>query len=111
MEEKMFFFIGGVQPKTVRLERRARLCPVCQHSAVYLKRVDHYLSLFFIPLFPVKKGAPFLACDNCLSVFDENGSRVRDVQQKSSRACPYCGRSLEDDFDFCPRCGKKVRPS
>lgn len=107
----MFFFIGGVQPKTVRLERQARLCPVCQHSAVYLKRVDHYFSLFFIPLFPVKKGTAFLSCDNCRSVFDEKGSRTSDAQQGSSRVCPNCGRSLEDDFDFCPRCGKKVRPS
>lgn len=70
---EMFFFIGGVQPKTVRIDKQARLCPACQHSAVYLKRVDHYLSLFFIPLFPVKKGIPFLSCDNCHSVFDETG--------------------------------------
>lgn len=108
---KMFFIIGGVQPKTVRLDKQARLCPVCSCDEVYLKRVDHYLSLFFIPLFPVKKGTPFLSCDNCRTVFDERGIAVGEVWKDRSRTCPYCGRTLEDDFDFCPRCGKKVTPS
>jgi ribosomal protein S27AE len=107
----MFFFIGGVQPKTVRLDKQARLCPACQHSAVYLKRVDQYLSLFFIPLFPVKKGAPFLSCDNCRLVFDETGLTVGEVHKRTSRTCPHCGRALESDFDYCPRCGKSVKPS
>lgn len=107
----MFFFIGGVQPKTVRLDKQPRLCPVCGHHEVYLKRTDHYLSLFFIPLFRVKKGAPFLSCDNCRSVFDEGGLAVHKGRNDRSLACPYCGRALEDDFDFCPRCGKKITPS
>ena len=80
----MFFFIGGVQPKTVRLDMQARLCPVCHHSTVYLKRVDHYLSLFFIPLFPVKKGIPFLSCDKCRTVFDERGVAMGDGRITSS---------------------------
>jgi hypothetical protein len=107
----MFFFIGGVQPKTVRLDKQARLCPVCGHQEVHLKRVDQYLSLFFIPLFPVKKGTPFLACDNCQSVFDEGGLTVHEGRTDRPLTCPYCGRTLEADFDFCPRCGKRVTPS
>jgi RNA polymerase subunit RPABC4/transcription elongation factor Spt4 len=110
IQVKMFFFIGGVQPKTVRLDKQARLCPVCGHNEVYLKRVDHYLSLFFIPLFPVKKGSPFLSCHNCRTVFDERGAAVKDGRRERSRTCPYCGRVLEDDFDFCPRCGKRMFP-
>jgi RNA polymerase subunit RPABC4/transcription elongation factor Spt4 len=107
----MFFFIGGVQPKTVRLDKQARLCPVCHRSEVYLKRVDHYLSLFFIPLFPVKKGTPFLACDKCHSVFDERGVAVGYGQKERPMTCSYCGRVLEEDFDYCPRCGKKITSS
>lgn len=107
----MFFFIGGVQPKTVRLDKQARLCPVCGHNEVHLKRVDHCLSLFFIPLFPVKKGTPFLSCDNCRSVFDESGTAVDKTHRAGARTCPYCGRPLADDFDFCPRCGKKITSS
>lgn len=22
--------------------------------------------------------------------------------------CPYCGRSLDEEFEFCPQCGKKI---
>lgn len=106
----MFFFIGGVQPKTVRVDRRARLCPHCGHHELYLKRIDHYFSLFFIPLFPVKKGVPFLSCDNCHSVFDEEGKVAGMLFPRGIRKCPYCGRSLEEDFEFCPRCGKRVFP-
>lgn len=94
----MFFVIGGVQPRTVRVDKQARICPACQHSAVYLKRVDHYLSLFFIPLFPVKKGAPFLSCDNCKSVFDDKRMAVGVEHGKKVRTCPHCGRALEDDL-------------
>jgi RNA polymerase subunit RPABC4/transcription elongation factor Spt4 len=105
----MFFFIGGVQPKTVNLEKQSRVCPVCSHTSLNLKRVDHYLSLFFIPLFPVKKGIPFQICDNCRSIFDEQGYKI-DIEKKEwGGRCPHCGRPVIQDFNYCPYCGKAVR--
>lgn len=104
----MFFFIGGIQPRTVRLAKQAMTCPVCGHTDVYLKRVDHYLSLFFIPLFPVKKGVPFWGCDNCDAVLDKRGAPIRVEQRRETARCPYCGRSLEEDFDYCPKCGRRI---
>jgi len=53
----MYFVIGGVQPRTVLLSRQPRTCPACGYPKLFLKRIDHYLSLFFIPLIPVKRGA------------------------------------------------------
>ncbi|MFQ6037255.1 MAG: zinc ribbon domain-containing protein, partial [Candidatus Aminicenantales bacterium] len=107
----VFFFIGGIQPRTVRLDRQPRSCPVCGRPEVFRERVDHYLSLFFIPLFPVKKGTPFLACAGCGTAFDERGG-VRGQEFRAREAsCPFCGRHLEEDFDFCPRCGRRVTPS
>ncbi len=103
----MFFFIGGIQPKTVIIDRQARACSVCGHQEVYLKRVDQYLSLFFIPLFPVKKGAPFLICENCNTVFNEKGIRM-DTKRAGEMRCPRCGRELASDFSFCPYCGKAI---
>lgn len=73
----MFFFIGGIQPKTVFVDRNPKPCSSCGQVKLYLKRIDHYLSLFFIPLFAVKRGMPFLICENCGSVFDEKGFKVR----------------------------------
>jgi hypothetical protein len=104
----MFFFIGGIQPKTVTLEKQARTCPSCGHVGVSLKRVDHYVSLFFIPLIPVKRGVPFLICDKCNSVLDEYGyGRAPEGWVKKAR-CPSCGREVEQDFAFCPYCGKAL---
>jgi RNA polymerase subunit RPABC4/transcription elongation factor Spt4 len=104
----MFFFIGGVQPRTVCLDKRARSCPVCSHTEVYLKRVDRYLSLFFIPIFPVKKGVPFFFCDNCKTVLGEKDTPISGEQRGRIAKCPYCGRSLEEDFNYCPRCGRRI---
>jgi RNA polymerase subunit RPABC4/transcription elongation factor Spt4 len=72
--------------------------------------VDHYFSLFFIPLFRVKKGVPFVACDHCHSLFDERGMAPQEPTAfgRAAWKCADCGRLLEEDFEYCPRCGKKV---
>ncbi|HZX11542.1 MAG TPA: zinc ribbon domain-containing protein [Acidobacteriota bacterium] len=103
----MFFFIGGIQPKTVKLDKNPRNCPECSHFDLYLKRTDSYLSLFFIPLFPVKKGAPFMKCENCGAVFTQERTRI-DSQVVSHQKCPHCGRSVGPDFVYCPYCGKPL---
>jgi hypothetical protein len=107
----MFFFIGGVQPKTVTLEETPRLCPACGLAQARLKRIDHYLSLFFIPLFPVKRGQPMLLCDRCGVMSDPDqamsGSRpARELPQPEK--CPNCGRAIDSTFNYCPHCGSRV---
>jgi len=61
----MFLFIGGIQPRKRFLEGDPRVCPECGRPAMLPCRVDHYLSLFFIPLFPVRKGEAALCCREC----------------------------------------------
>ena len=104
----MFFFIGGIQPKTVLVDKQARSCSRCGHFEVYLKRLDHYLSLFFIPLFPVKRGTPFLICENCKTVLDGQGYTMDAEQALDKKQCPHCGRHIDPDFTFCPYCGKAL---
>ncbi len=104
----MFFFIGGVQPKTVTLDDTPRLCPACGLYQARLKRVDHYLSLFFIPLFRVKKGEPFLECNSCGAISDESGQVFHGPEKMRGTVCPYCGKPLEPSFQYCPYCGRKV---
>lgn len=107
----MFFFIGGIQPKTKVIEKQYLTCPYCGYSEVYRKRVDHYLSLFFIPLFPVKRGEPFLSCENCKSILDQEGRQFDFSFREKSSVCHFCGKKLQHDFHYCPYCGKFVNDS
>jgi len=99
--------IGGVQPRKVRLEKQGWHCSTCSSSEVYLTRTDHYLSLFFIPLFPVKKGTPFLMCHDCGTIYDEHGEPYH-FEARGATTCPECGGVLDPAFSFCPYCGRRV---
>ncbi len=105
----MFFFIGGVQTKTKVLDDAARSCPNCGRVAVRYQRTDHYLSVFFIPLFPVKRGIPHHACRNCGAVFDEQGTGRDRIYGERGRACRRCGKlSFDAEFSHCPYCGNPL---
>lgn len=101
-------FIAGVQPRTRKLDTNPRLCPLCGSTEAYLKRVDHYLSIFFIPVVPVSRGKPAIICERCGGISDEmgHGIGVRPVGREPF--CRHCGRVLERKFAFCPYCGERV---
>lgn len=104
------FLIAGVSPKVKRLETAPRICPSCGLAQVYLQRVDHYLSLFFIPIIRVKKGDPVPVCNRCrASGYDRPGTEQVPASHESTRMCNQCGRSLEEKFAYCPYCGVKKR--
>jgi len=109
----VFFFIGGIQPKTKTLDETPRLCPACGLAQARLRRIDHYLSLFFIPLFPVKKGDPLLICDRCgYAAPPEEALRGSPLGQAPPTPvafrCPSCDKVLDSSFVYCPYCGRKV---
>ncbi|MBW1772931.1 MAG: zinc ribbon domain-containing protein [Deltaproteobacteria bacterium] len=101
----MCFFIAGIQPKRIVLEDHPRMCTKCGLYRARLKRVDHYLSLFFIPLFPVKRGTPFLECQACGILHNGFGKQDTDPITGPEGTCPSCGRPLESHYRFCPFCG------
>ncbi len=100
-------FIAGVSPKIKVLDQNPRRCPVCGLHQAYYKRMDHYLSLFFIPLFRVKKGEPFIMCDRCEHSVNEFGPDF-NRQQEGAQTCRSCGKDVASDFKFCPYCGKRI---
>ncbi|MGC8720501.1 MAG: zinc ribbon domain-containing protein [Thermodesulforhabdaceae bacterium] len=105
-----FFFIGGVQPKTVTLDETPRLCPYCGLAQAKLKRIDHYISLFFIPILRIKKGEPLLICDRCgFTAREDEAYKVQRPQpvEKPLR-CPSCNMILDPSFRYCPHCGTKI---
>ncbi len=104
----MFFFIGGIQPKTVSVDEQPRICPSCGLTRARLKRVDHYFSLFFIPIFRVKKGEEFLQCPQCGAVSGgQYGSTHGPARGQPSR-CSHCGYPVEPTFRYCPYCGRTL---
>ncbi len=104
----MFLFIGGIQPRTVTLDETPRLCPSCGLAQARLKRVDDYVSLFFIPIFPLRKGQPVLMCDRCGAVTSPDEPFVSRPGPSQGRECDRCGFPLESSFKYCPRCGSRV---
>lgn len=104
----MFFFIGGVQPKTVTVDPTPRLCPACGLAQAKLKRIDHYLSIFFIPIFPVKRGEPVLICERCNAVSSPEGDMGRPGRIIEPPRCTQCGAPLDASFRYCPSCGSRV---
>jgi endogenous inhibitor of DNA gyrase (YacG/DUF329 family) len=101
----MFFLIAGIQPKTKVIDTSPRPCPACGLPRAFLKRTDHYLSIFFIPVFPVKRGEPFLACENCEQL--QHGRQPHEAGYRGGVVrCAACGKDLEKEFSFCPYCGR-----
>jgi len=105
-----FFFIGGIQPKTITIDSMPRLCPVCGLLRAQLKRIDHYVSLFFIPIFPIKRGETVLVCDRCGVVerSEPYFSPETHKPPKTVLACPGCGKGISPEFRFCPFCGRAI---
>ena len=90
----MFFFIWGIQPKTVLIEKQPRACPSCGYYEVSKKRVDHYVNLFFIPVMRVKKGEPVLVCNRCESAGYTAPKQLSQRKAVQPVICKQCGRSL-----------------
>ena len=92
----MFFFIGGIQPKTVKLEDHPRMCPSCGLYQAHLRRIDHYISIFFLPILRVKKGIPYVICDRCGSSDSESASSFfGDTDTEKPISCKMCGKVVD----------------
>jgi hypothetical protein len=101
-------FIAGVSPKIKVLDQNPRRCPACGLHQAYYRRMDHYLSLFFIPILRVKKGEPFIMCDRCEQTLHEFGPDFNRQQNEEAQTCRYCGKTLGKDFKYCSHCGKRI---
>jgi hypothetical protein len=108
MVEAFFFFIGGVQPKVKILDETPRRCPSCGLNQAYLKRVDHYISLFFIPLIRIKTGAPMLICNRCERPVGEADRTGFRPSPESEKTCRFCNKHFPAEFAFCPICGRRL---
>jgi hypothetical protein len=107
MLETFFFFIGGVQPKVKVLDETPRRCPRCGLHQARLKRVDHYLSVFFIPVLKVKTGEPMLICDRCEMPVREPEAAPAPATE-TGNVCRFCKKNFPAEYAFCPVCGRRL---
>jgi endogenous inhibitor of DNA gyrase (YacG/DUF329 family) len=125
----MFFFIGGLQPRRELLDPGPLPCPRCGRRAARIEQIRHYITVFFVPLIPLRRGEPYLVCENCELVqplpadapagypeaydpgthdgLDEE--LEGDLGEESPVTCPHCGGPVEPEFDYCPFCGRKLK--
>jgi hypothetical protein len=102
----MFFFIGGIAPRAVTVGSGPAdaICPACGAvGALERRRVDSVLSLFFVDVLTVKRGArTFDACRKCGWTSAGRGGRGGDgadalapgADDGGWRFCPFCGAVL-----------------
>jgi len=102
------FLIAGVSPKMKVLDDKPRLCPICGLTQAYYKRIDHYFNLFFIPILRVKKGEPFIVCERCEENIHEMGEEYDERMNEQEKMCRYCGKSVRQEFRYCPFCGGQM---
>jgi len=104
------FLIAGITPRVKTLDQNPRRCPVCGLNQAYYRRVDHWLNLFFIPVIRIKKGEPFIMCDRCERSLPGFEPQFKTRQESPHRpgTCRFCHRLLQEDFKFCPYCGRRI---
>ncbi|MBP6553928.1 MAG: zinc-ribbon domain-containing protein [Vitreoscilla sp.] len=65
-------FIFGITPKQTASKIGEFTCPICQAASTYQWRSQRsYVSVFFLPLFPVGKERHILQCTQCHTVLPE----------------------------------------
>lgn len=120
----MFFVMGAGDKETLLGLEQMAVCPRCgRYGRLQVVMVCSVLSVFFIPLFRWNKRyyARFSCCGAYCPLDPELGRRIEkgEVQSLDERAlvftggrqvhrCAACGYATEQDFDFCPKCGRPL---
>lgn len=119
------FFIGimGIEQKQKHVSvLPAFSCKICSSSGeADLIKTYSSLHFFFIPV--LKFNHEYYAiCRNCRSIFKVSSDKGKAFEKgtpltywdyqihkaaSSQPVCKKCGRTLNDDYDYCPFCGHK----
>ncbi len=119
------FFIFGInnEEKQTDISWQA-VCPVCGRlSRVCLFESYTVFSLFFIPLFKWnrKYRLQMVCCGAFTETERDTAEKLKDHEITQvdlaglsfhggirEKRCRNCGASVQEDFDFCPRCGSAL---
>ena len=123
----MFFIMGITQGRKDLEYNQMIICDHCGSYGRYQVFMTYMcLSLFFIPCFKWKK-TYYVQSTCCGSVYEldpEIGKRIAKGEeieileshltkvQSGSRnvlkRCDHCGFETREEFDYCPKCGRKL---
>ncbi len=121
------FFVVGVNNRLEQLNFRQNIvCPCCgRYSALEAFKGYDYVSLFFVPVFRWNKQYYLRAvcCESTCMIDKDLGRKIEDGtitnvdvnrlnftrnwSYNQFKRCPSCGYETNEDFVFCPKCGKK----
>lgn len=119
------FFIMGVNDRqeTLRRENMIVHSACARYGMVEIQMIQSVFSLFFIPLirFNRRYYAYFHCCDRSYPIRKEAGEELRSSPERELREsdlleathqnprCRSCGYLLQEDFEFCPKCGDPIK--
>lgn len=119
------FFIFGISSKQKAIDfTQTIICPSCEsYGRLELFMTYSFASLFFIPIFKWNKkyyiktsccGSLYLI-ENDLGKAIERGeankineSDMHPISINRSWSCSNCSYTIEDNFEYCPKCGEKL---
>lgn len=122
----MLFIIGITQGRKDFETNQLMTCSLCGAYGRYNVFMTYtVLSLFFIPC--IKWGKRYYVETSCchalyeldpeigkriargedIKIRQEDLTRVMDGRS-SVKVCQNCGYMTDEDFDFCPKCGKRL---
>ena len=122
------FFMMGISNGRKDIEYNPNSIHVCKKCGSYCRYnifcTYMVLSLFFIPVFKWSKEY-YAECSGCGTVFSLNKNIGKRIEQKDdviitsddieeisyyknqNKICSGCGYMADNDFEFCPKCGKR----
>lgn len=123
----MFFMIDITNGRKDLNFNQMIICDGCGQYGRYMVYMTYtVLSLFFIPCFKWNRQyfVQSTCCGRTYRLAPEIGRRIErgeeleikaeDLepvydrwQQNQRKSCQNCGFTTNEDFDFCPKCGKK----
>jgi len=122
----MFFMMGITDGRKAFEYSRMIICDACGAYGRYSVFMTYtVLSLFFIPCFKWNKKyfVQTSCCGSLYALDSEIGAQIargEDIEirsehltlihlkQKIHQKCGNCGYETDQDFDFCPKCGKQL---
>ena len=96
-------FIGGISQGQKILDYvKTVICDRCGGYGRYQVYMTYmYFSFFFIPLFKWNKRF-YVKMSCCDAVYYDSGT------YKTWKKCGNCGYETEEDFEYCPKCGRRL---